>query len=202
MSPLTLTGAGLGGAGGPASVNLVPNGSFEREAAGAAPLGWTRLNGDESVVASAFAGGVGTKAVAIGNGLTQSHNIIQSVASAVTPGVSYKVAAAFKQISVTGGQLFVTIQWFDASAALISLSSGAVDTGPGLNATGVVSVTATAPVGAVTAKVKIDKGFNTTQYHVDAIMFAPAAQGITYADGDTPGWVWNGTAGNSTSRSV
>lgn len=39
-----------------------------------------------------------------------------------------------------------------------------------------------------------------TQFWVDDMMVIKGSTPANYADGNTPGWVWNGTAGNSSSR--
>lgn len=36
-------------------------------------------------------------------------------------------------------------------------------------------------------------------YYVDAVMVTQGPAAVAYSDGDTPGWVWNGTPGSSTS---
>lgn len=134
-------------------------------------------------------------------GAYTDRSAVQSVGSAVTVGTSYSAAMAFQQVASTGGSLQIGIQWYTSGGTLISTSTGTAGANVGTGGTGSVSVTASAPATAATAKIILTKGFDTSQYNVDAINFAPAAQGTAYHDGDSgSGWAWAGTAGNSTSQ--
>lgn len=181
-------------------VNLCPNGSFEHDTNGATPAGWDNLG--DGVSATTFTGSSGSKCLLIGAGLTQTRNTTWLNAQAVSANVSYRANCAFQQTSASGGDLRLQILWYSdaGGTALISTSNGSFGASGATNSTGTISVTATAPSNAVSARVAVDKGFSTTTYKVDGLLFAPASQSSTYNDGDSPSWTWTGTVGNSTSQ--
>ena len=39
-----------------------------------------------------------------------------------------------------------------------------------------------------------------TQYWIDDVMLVKGTEAVNYADGNSTGWVWNGTANNSSSN--
>jgi len=190
-------------------VNLCPNGSAEHDTTGTAePAGWTTTGTHGfGVAAATFTGSIGSHVMEMpdssGVGLTQTGQATMTTGSAVSPSTSYEATAAFQQLSSSGGSLTIGISWYDNTNTLISTSTGSAGASGAANSTGTISVTATAPSNAVTAKLVVSKGFDTTHYYVDAINFAPTSQGTTYHDGDSGGgWTWTGTVGNSTSQNA
>lgn len=119
----------------------------------------------------------------------------------VTAGTSYAVSASVNRDG--SGAVNVGVDWFNAAGAILSNSFGTATPGSGVWAR--VSTVATAPAGAVTARVWINCVGMAAGYfaRLDAVMVEPAVSAVgAYADGDVVGWRWDGTAHASTSTAI
>lgn len=184
----------------PLPVNLVPNGGFEYDTVGGAPAGWVNSGSTNfSVVAQTFTGSQGAHALNLGLNTALAWTIEQTVGQAVVVGTSYTARMSLKQLASNSTGVRIGINWYDGSATLISTTWGTYTGNLGNGVAGTATVAGSAPAGAVTAKTTIGKAVvDIWNGYVDAIALRPTAQGTTYIDGDTSGYSWAGTAGNST----
>lgn len=187
----------------PPGVNKVPNGSFEHDTVGQPAAGWTQTVGASPMVVAAttFTGSAGAKAANIGSSGVGTWSY-QTDPVDIDEGVALTARARFLQSGSASQGPIVKIQWLDEDGVEISRVAGAAGmSGAGNGSTGACTAAGTPPAGAVQARVIVDKIDNTNVWwgFIDAVMLAPTAQGSTYADGDTAGWAWGGTPGNSVS---
>jgi prepilin-type N-terminal cleavage/methylation domain-containing protein len=195
------------GVGGVAAVtNLVPNPSVETNT-----TSWS----------AQYAGGAGTIARMTDGGNTGSSYIRQTWTTAPTSsgtgawvqnstngviaeGKTYTASAYLRPSKAQ--RVAVWIYWINSSGASISTISGTAQVAPAGSWTR-VSVTATAPVGAVRFFV-VPWSVTGTGYvpwvagdymDADSAMMTETGSVTTYADGTSSNWVWNGTVHGSTS---
>lgn len=117
----------------------------------------------------------------------------------VTAGDTYTLSGYIRTnvASNTG----VIIIWENASGATISESGGSF-TASTAGGWARRSVTAVAPAGAVTARFHFganSAGAATNYIDATAAMFTKGSAVETYADGDSEGWVWNGSSNAASS---
>lgn len=151
--------------------------------------GWTSNGSLTRVTATGF-----PKANAVES--SSGTSLVWTARGAVTPGTEYTISAQIKNTGPAAGNANPFIEWRDASDASLSYSSGTSTTCP-TNIVTTVSATGTAPANAAYAALLIGNMFGIRQ--VGAVLIEPAATPSAYADGDTAGWSWNGTAGLSAS---
>lgn len=180
-------------------INLVPNGSFERDAAGSTPAGWIADPG----YSVAFAGWttsdppVGGRALHTTNAAT-TWWITQEVPQPVTAGVSYTARVSYFQVTSGSNGWDLYIRWLRGNGSEVSAVNTHVGN-VGNGSLGVMTVVGVAPVDAVAAYIQIRHSTDTSEMYFDAFKLAPTSQGTTYFDGDDAGWSWSGTPGNSVS---
>lgn len=118
---------------------------------------------------------------------------------AVSPGQTWTISAYVKCSEST--QAFAQMRWRDSSNTNIANSSGSVVS---ISSTGWtrISATATAPANAAFLHVSFNLSASVSagaKYWVDDAMVTQGSTLYSYADGSSPGWIWNGTPGDSTS---
>jgi hypothetical protein len=184
----------------PGRTNLVPNPSFETNTTGwvAASLSLLRVTTD-SFVGSASMQMTSTSNVALDARTAYDPNTL------VIAGQVYTASAYLKNTAGNNRSHSIQIRWFNSGGALISTSSTTIAINVGSPWTR-VSVTGSAPVGAVNADVAIltqaTNPSTTNVALVDGVMLEQSSTAGTYFDGSTVGYAWNGTPNASTSSSV
>lgn len=116
----------------------------------------------------------------------------------ITAGQTYTFSC-WTRNNTSNRTMTARITWYDASSSTISVQPGTAASGSVWARTW---VDATAPANAVTARFTLTPssafgGGNTLD--VDSCMLTTGSTLHTYADGDSPGWSWNGTPHASTS---
>jgi hypothetical protein len=170
--------------------NLCPNPSV-----GANVTGWAGTAGPPTRVTGVAGMPVTTAARYTGTGY------IQTPTGAASPGLAYTMSLYFTNntgFSISGKTIYFTFTRsaggddFSQTFTIPTIASGA---------TGRVSQTFTAPALATGMYWIIDtlNGSTGTGIDVSAALYEQAASLASYADGDTSGWSWDGTAENSTS---
>lgn len=173
--------------GGTVIVNLVGNPSLETDANGwtgsSGNLGPTRVQVSgkwvfrgvrtDTAAAALRASYTLPSAVTVGSTYTASATVYSSAARTVTIGV--------RQAGTTS-TVFAQDYTFTAGE------------------TKRISVTGVSSQASVYVNILTATGAVGETYYVDEVMLTEGSTLYPYADGDTPGWAWDGTAGNSTSR--
>jgi prepilin-type N-terminal cleavage/methylation domain-containing protein len=114
-----------------------------------------------------------------------------------TPGDNVTISA-WVMSSVAGRTLAVGDRWRDSSNAQISQISSSNISVPTTWTR--VTFTAQAPAGTVYDHISFYfTGQAGDSWWLDDVMVTKGGTDYTYADGNTPNWIWNGTANNSTS---
>lgn len=189
--------------------NLIPNPSFEVDAAGWSKLGgagttaWGRSTsyanvGTASLVVTTGANGTG------GTGLSRTATGVSGIP--VTAGLDYTASAYFYRVNGASTNVAtVGINYYNAAGTYITNSNANVT----LTAATTWyrgTLTLTAPAGAVYANVELSMSGVTafSTYAFDAVLFEQASSAGTYFDGsftDTPvlDYAWTGTAHQSAS---
>ncbi|MDB5165478.1 MAG: hypothetical protein JWM00_368 [Candidatus Saccharibacteria bacterium] len=197
------SGHGVGGVA--AIMNLISNPSLE-----ANTTGWTLLwyggsgTGTATRMTDGGYSGSGYYRKTFSNTATNSINVGYYIASPVTAGRTYYGLGYMR--SSRAQNVYAQLSWLDAASAVISGSNGssiimAPNTWTPISATGV------APASAVTVRLTLTTPssgstviFNSGDtYDVDAAMLVDGNGTYTYADGNSPSWVWTTTTNGSTS---
>lgn len=177
--------------------NLITNPSFEASAT----AGWTVTVGDRGLQReqSPYAPQAGTW-YAFVNRSTAGVIQLTSAAQPVTVGAQYTASMSVNRDGT--GRIDCTLLWYNASGS--QLTPTVNTTTPANGAWTRLSVTGTAPTGAASAALLINFFDQAANFYVrlDAAMLEPGGTLNTYADGNTAGWQWDGTANLSTSRPV
>jgi hypothetical protein len=115
-----------------------------------------------------------------------------------TAGSTYTVSVYVRpQNFAVGGTL--AIQWLDAGSNEVAESTVAFPTAPTGTATR-VSITGTAPANTVSMRLLcFGENYASNAVSFTAVLYEQSASLAAYFDGNTPGAVWDGAAGNSTS---
>ncbi len=199
-----------------AETNPVYNPSFEYDANGASPAAWSSsvsgtftLNLKE---ASEGWSSVGKKSCLLkatkGNNVTNSYLFFETTSAAVIPakaGAKYAVRVDFNVIQAAGESVAVKFKWLNAAKAQIGETTNYVIEG---GITGVHNVTTVSAEAApaetaylgIQIFVKSKTKSQVVELYVDAVDVAEGEVAPTYHDGDSTGWKWTGTAGNSPSE--
>lgn len=176
--------------------NYVPNPGFEYDAVGSAPLGYgNTINAaaTRTVVASnAFTGSNSQRVVTPGSAGNEGTSILLNnpPGGLFLAGVTYRI-----DVYITGGTGGESIQVLITNSATTDfaaispvLTSGRVRYGvnwtPAANQTTVYAVVRNAGTSAYT-------------YYIDALQVSQANSAQAYVDGDSGGYAWQGTPGNS-----
>lgn len=179
-----------------AQTNLITNPSFEVNIAG-----WSGAGGAVLTRVAAEWAGVGGASCQLsggsGPGWGAYHNPV-----AVTAGAVYGARALF--LATAGGTYSLLVQWLNGSGVEVTPPAEATVTYLE-NAWKLVSVTGTAPAGAVNARVycrRVDS--STATFLVDGVLFREVPAGdnfdpADYFDGSSAGAAWTGTAHASAS---
>lgn len=129
-------------------------------------------------------------------------DIITMAVTSAAPGSAFAGSASVRSSKTQSVQL--QIQWINSTAG----SSGTTNGSPVTlvaNTWTRISVDGTAPAGTVSYRIDLDGGAGAVQWaNGDTLDYAMimSTAGSTiykYADGNSPGWAWTGTANNSTS---
>ncbi|MDX3101748.1 hypothetical protein [Nonomuraea angiospora] len=120
---------------------------------------------------------------------------------AASAGLAYTFSTYVRPTNFSvGGTL--AIQWLDSGLSEVSESTVAFPTAP----TGVatrVSITGTAPVGSVWARIlAFGEDYSGNPCNFSAVLYEQVAALDTYFDGASPGASWDGTVGESTSTLI
>jgi prepilin-type N-terminal cleavage/methylation domain-containing protein len=163
--------------------------------AGGAPTG-TRLTGQSTPLTGVTTAYRGTL-----TGTPSSWWRVQNSQPApVTAGASYTLSS-YVRSSIAGGTGVIII-WMDGTGLTV-LENAGTGVSQAADTWGRRSVTATAPAGAVSARLQAyaPTGLGVAGATIDAtgMMFVQSSSLSNYADGNTPNWIWTGTANNSTS---
>lgn len=181
-------------------LNRVTNPSFEVNL-----TGWTAA-GNTSIARTTAAAHVGSASMQLNNPIPGPQLNSAYSDTAVEGGKDYTLSARFNPFS-SGGYPYLSIAWLDAgggSAGGMVTSQGAVNSTPPGSWT-LFSMTATAPPGAVTARVTVGHANPPSGYtRVDAVAFHDGTS-PTYFDGTTAAvgtytYAWTGTAHASASK--
>ncbi|NJP24455.1 hypothetical protein FLW53_09585 [Microbispora sp. SCL1-1] len=124
-------------------------------------------------------------------------SFVLSPQGAVTPGLTYTVSVYLRPESfpISGT---VWIEFLDSGGGSLTFVNGAFSAPDGVVTR--ISMTGTAPTGAVTCWLVVtgeNYAVNATSYTM--CLIEQSASAGTYFDGSSPGAVWDGTPGNSTS---
>lgn len=175
-------------------VNLIPNPSFEVNA-----VSWTGT--DVTLTQEAvdpFSGASSLRLTASG----AAGFSIESSDIDASEGLSYVGTAYVKDIT-TGASAHLEIEWVDAGAVVLSTTVGdsvVLDAAEYLRP----SVAALAPVGAVTARLRVvvESSAIGEEVRVDAVLFEEGSEVQDYFDATLLGgdYLWEGTANNSPSH--
>ncbi len=210
------------GAGGVAAItNLATNPEATVYLSSGSSLGWLSTRwfgtsggtGTYSLVTGASDGPIGITtycrktwtAAPAGNGNTgYSNSYGGSSGIPVTAGAAYTFSSYLRTSASGIGAVHMRISWYDSSGAAIGSSLTGPDVTLTANTWKRISLTLTAPAGAVTVAVisDVDGG---TAWQVGntldgtGLMMTVGATLFNYADGNSPNWIWNGTPNASTS---
>ncbi|MDB5165739.1 MAG: hypothetical protein JWM00_629, partial [Candidatus Saccharibacteria bacterium] len=92
----------------------------------------------------------------------------------------------------------VAYSWIGASASLLGQSTAT----PNTTGSTRKSVTFTIPASTDGVQIRLYNGATTVadnSVYWDSVMLTQGSTGYSFADGNSPGWVWNGIANNATS---
>lgn len=160
-------------------------------------------------------GATGTSAVVTSGGYSGTTFVRRTFSASGTAGALMGRSSTSTRVNVAAGTTYtasgyvrasstqtisIGIAWYDGTGALISTSSGQA-TAIGQNWSRLYETDA-APSAAVAATLTF---YATTTWGVgsyedlDAVMMTPSSTLYNYADGDSTGWTWSGTAEASSS---
>lgn len=198
--------------------NLVPDPSLEYDTVGTLPSTWNIVSsfglssGISASVSNAWAE-VGSKSLlcsvtSLGAG---DYVLAQAGMTAVTPGQPFALAAWVKDgVTIPAGIYYdMFAAFYDSSFTYITsigLSSGVTPNGSSQQ----ITLTGNNFVPAGAAYVRLEVGlFNysgpggaNVSWYVDAAQYTVGNKVGSYSDGDSQGWLWTGTKGNSSSGPV
>lgn len=203
-SPTTGVCPGHSSDGSPTITNLMTNPSAEVGASDVVP------SGPVTVVSSTDWAANGTRSFKVSNtGTADSGDMRVSGGSAssfplgMVPGGTYTVSAKFNLPVAWAGTTLSRrpgiLYWYSTNGSTFTESHGPkVGTAVGTYQT---TYTFTIPANATGVALGFGAASTTAGQVVyyDSIMITKSSSASNYADGDSPGWAWNGTAGNSTS---
>lgn len=121
---------------------------------------------------------------------------IQSARSAVGPSETWTLSCEIR--ASAAGTIGVYVDRFRADSSPIG-SVGPVNVPVGADTVTTLSATITTPADCAAIAITPVLPASTVTYAVTAVMIEQVGALDTYADGDTPGWEWDGAAGSSTS---
>lgn len=195
-SPMAGACPGHGANGGGVITNLVTNPSVEVNA-----TSWNVANGAvcNRQASAALVGSWGMNCVTTSN-LDSGANI--PAPGIYTAGTTY--TASFKLRSNAATTYFYMLSIQGAAGGSCSGGSGTGCTGvsltPGQSTTITLTWTPTTTGSIVFyALRKAGQGTGSASFDLDGAVLIAGSGPLIYADGDSQGWAWNGTAGNSTS---
>jgi len=152
----------------------------------------------ESRTGSATTGSVRANASSSVGGSAQLWDGTATPLVSVTPGDIITISA-WMRTAQPGRYMCLEFRWRDASLAQVGSQCS-----PAITLTSAwvrSSYTATAPAGASLLHVSFSFGnpVSGDSYWIDDLMVSRSNSALTYADGSSPGWIWNGTPNASTS---
>ena len=180
---------GHGTGGQQAITNLVVNPSVESNLDN---VGYPNGATGTRQVASALFGSQGVRVVTPANNIDSG--IQFGVSGSVSSGTSYTASASVR--AVTAGNYRLSIQGAGSASG-----SGGTNTSIGAGQTVRLSTTWTPTnTGSIAFYVLRTGGQSGSHtFDVDGAMLVAGSSSTTFADGNSPNWVWNGTQNNSTS---
>ncbi len=189
--------AGATGGGSSGLTNFVPNPSFERDTTGSAPAGWTSggpgfwLNAGATLSVQAPGGIQGSKYMRVVTTGTayQGATITCAVTGGGQTGVAM-TASVWLRGALGGEAIQLTLGGPNADSATVPFTLTNVWQQYSVTWTPTASETVYLVVRTPTAA--------PTTFHVDGALVTRGSTVVGYFDGDTPGYVYTGTPGNST----
>jgi hypothetical protein len=206
--------------------NLLPNGSFEPSVTGGSDtVGWTLSSANSPVTSAAPALSAtwaysGTKSLSI----TATHDATATGGAVgsldartangnanrfpVAPGKNYTASYYLNVTDATPtGTARVRIYWYKADGTASTVTVQNTGTGIATSSTGVIRpfVSAVAPSDAYFAGIYLEPlqawttASDTFAAYLDAVMVNEGTTPLTYFNGDTAGYYWQGTAHQSAS---
>ncbi|MDX2375631.1 prepilin-type N-terminal cleavage/methylation domain-containing protein [Microbacterium sp. LRZ72] len=202
----TTTGRPMAGAcdghavdGGALITNLATNPSFSTGS-----TGWSAYSSSIGRVTSPWSadGNGSLRITAVGQDSFASTSFPANAGESCTvTGVIRIEAPQTGSMAGTTQQRSIFLSFLNASNT--HLGTGGTDPATAMapNSAGVYELraTGTAPVGTERLSVRLYNGATSGSVYWDQIMVAEGATHHSYADGGSPGWIWNGSPNNSTS---
>ncbi len=148
-----------------------------------------------------------------GSGNTGFYNTTQNTAGTdttgfpVAAGTTYTFSSYIRSSKTFSGAWALRLYWHDTAGALVGTAVlGTPITSVSAGAWNRLSLTATAPAGAVVVDISSDCGSSpASSWSVGdtldgtGLMITQGSTLYNYADGNSPGWAWTGTPNASTS---
>ncbi|NTU46044.1 DUF2341 domain-containing protein [Candidatus Roizmanbacteria bacterium] len=185
-------------------INLITNPSIETNT-----TGWNSDVGISSIVRDNYQVVVGSYALKTQVIQGSGNADVRSDEMPVSPSTNYAASAWFRTDAADFQTAWVSIQWFDASHALISTTTGSSLARSAYSYSFQLFVTGKSPSNAAYARLALNMAQLSTgnsNYWWDRIEFDTAPSPSMYCDGGSSNAVtqasWNGTAHNSTSKCI
>jgi len=187
-TPALGTCSGHGANGATAITNLIPNPSVESDVAG-----WSLAINGSTASRSASAALFGNWGVTVTAPNTGNDSGVQvPVSILLTAGTTYTASVSIK--AITAGTYSLSTQGIGGSAQrdIRTMTAGSTQR---------FSLTWSPTTSGATSFYALRQGAaaGAQTFYVDGAMLTTGAGIPAYADGETDGWVWNGTRYNSTS---
>lgn len=119
-----------------------------------------------------------------------------------SPGQIYTLSTDVKTVGTNGSSWAVVIQAFTSASGYLTAYSTSI---PATQASFIRLSVTTAALPANTGFIRVFPAWNSNNgvagdgLYVDSVMVTQGSTQYTYADGNSPNWIWNGTPNNSTS---
>jgi len=174
------------------TINLLPNGSFERDVATFAPTGWTSVFGTSTISVSGTVSRSGSKSLKIDAIAGPLIDTVRTQPMVVFPGVKYRVGAWIRSTApnpIVGNGVWIQVEWYNPSGTLTATTTVEA---PFLGASTVFEerkAELTAPAGVATARFAVFVDLSSGVLYLDDAEFsarrweASADAGIGYAGG-------------------
>lgn len=183
------------GVGGVAAIsNLADNPSFE-----ATLSGWYE-NGGLPIVRTNEWSNSGGYSLLDTNTNGWAMQVRQSVGAPAVAGDIFSAQVTVRAM-VNAQNISLWIDWFNTSNGLISNTAGPTINVP-VDTTAILQVSGrTAPANTASARLRVRSATSPvgTKMFIDSVMLTKSSSPYTFADGNSPNWIWNGTPNNSTS---
>lgn len=186
--------AGDGVNGAAAVTNLAVNPSFEAGLSGVSAYNVNNSNGSGVDAAS------GTKYLRSTRNNTTGTTGPWWDVTPITAGQTYYVSIATRSnVSLARG---LTVEWLD-STKNTRISSSAVTTATPGTSWSTIGGSVTAPAGSANMRLTFygsSTGTTADYVDIDSVMVTQGTSSYTYADGNSPNWIWTGGTNSSPSQ--